>query len=210
MLTRAVAAQSFAEVRSRRRCRPHGQGEIAAQSPDVEPGEILPYHLDVKYRFKRKEADMESLISNLLAHFEKGSLSRRELVQSLAMLAGSTAAAAQEDLDFSGANIDHVSIQVADLQRSVDFYQKMFGFSVISQDQRLGIIRLGLTRTLVSLNHQSPAGIVDHFAIGVPGFSKESAVRYLKQRNGNPEDDPYAGLHIKDPDGINVQIFSQR
>jgi catechol 2,3-dioxygenase-like lactoylglutathione lyase family enzyme len=153
---------------------------------------------------------MESMISNLLAHVEKGSLSRRELVQGLAMLAGSTAAAAQEDLEFSGANIDHVSIRVADLQRSVDFYQKMFGFSGINQDQRLRIIRLGVNRTLVSLNHQSPAGIVDHFAIGVPGFGEESAARYLKRRNGNPQDDPYAGLHIKHPDAINVQIFSQR
>jgi catechol 2,3-dioxygenase-like lactoylglutathione lyase family enzyme len=162
------------------------------------------------HRLEQKEADMESIISNLLARFEKGSLSRRELVSGLAMLAAGSTAAAQEDLDFGSANIDHVSIQVADLQRSVDFYQKMFGFSVISQDQPLGIIRLGTTRTLVSLNHQSPAGIVDHFAIGVPRFSKESAARYLKQRNGTPEDDPYAGLHIKDPDGINVQIFSQR
>jgi catechol 2,3-dioxygenase-like lactoylglutathione lyase family enzyme len=153
---------------------------------------------------------MESIISNLLARFEKGLLSRRELVSGLAMLAAGSTAAAQEDLDFGGANIDHVSIQVADLQRSVDFYQKMFGFSVISQDQPLGIIRLGTTRTLVSLNHQSPAGIVDHFAIGVPRFSKDSAARYLKERNGIVEDDPYAGLHIKDPDGINVQIFSQR
>jgi hypothetical protein len=55
---------------------------------------------------------------------------------------------------------------------------------------------------------KAPAGIVDHFAIGVPRFSKEPAVRNLKQRNGSPEDDPYAGLHIKDPDGINLQIFS--
>jgi catechol 2,3-dioxygenase-like lactoylglutathione lyase family enzyme len=154
---------------------------------------------------------MESLISNLLTRFENGSLSRRELVRGLALLAASgTAATAQEDIDFKTAEIDHVSIQVADLQRSIEFYQKMFGFSVISQDQPLGIIRLGTTRTLVSLNHQSPAGIVDHFAIGVPRFSKESAARYLKQRNGIPEDDPYVGLHIKDPDGINVQIFSQR
>jgi hypothetical protein len=41
-------------------------------------------------------------------------------------------------------------------------------------------------------------------------FSKESAARYLRQRGVSPEDDPYAGLHIKDPDGINVQIFYQR
>jgi catechol 2,3-dioxygenase-like lactoylglutathione lyase family enzyme len=154
---------------------------------------------------------MESIISNLLTRFEKGSLSRRELVRGLAMLAASgTAAAAQEDIDFKSADIDHVSIQVADLQRSVDFYQKMFGFSVISQDQPHGIIRLGNTRTLVSLNHQTPAGIVDHFAIGVPRFSKESATRYVTQRGARAEDDPYAGLHVKDPDGINVQIFSQR
>src|SRR5262249_36062845 len=43
-------------------------------------------------RAKRK-ADMESIISNLLARFEKGLLSRRELVSGLATLAaGSTAA----------------------------------------------------------------------------------------------------------------------
>jgi glyoxylase I family protein len=154
---------------------------------------------------------MESIISDLVTRFEKGSLSRRELVRGLAMLAASaTAAAAQEDLDFRSANIDHVSIQVADLQRSIDFYQKMFGFSVVSQNQPLAIVRLGVDRTLVSLNRQSPAGIVDHFAIGVPRFSKEAAARYLTQHGATPQDDPYAGLHVKDPDGINVQIFNQR
>src|SRR5947207_4017285 len=154
---------------------------------------------------------MESIISSLLSQFEKGSLSRRELVSGLALLAaGGTAAAAQNEIDFKTADIDHISIQVADLQRSVDFYQKMFGFSLVSEDKPLGIVRLGNNRTLVSFNHQSPAGIVDHFAIGVPGFTKESAARYAMQRGATPLDDPYAGLHVKDPDGINVQIFDQR
>ncbi len=119
---------------------------------------------------------------------------------------GTAAVAAQAEIDFKTADIDHVSIQVADLQRSVDFYQKMFGFSVVSEDKPLGIIRLGTTRTLVSLNHQSPAGIVDHFSIGVPRFTKEAAARYVTQRGARPLDDPYAGLHVKDPDGVNVQI----
>jgi hypothetical protein len=44
---------------------------------------------------------MESIISNLVASFEKGALNRRELVQGLALLAaGGTAAAAQEEIDF--------------------------------------------------------------------------------------------------------------
>ena len=154
---------------------------------------------------------MESIISDLVTRFEKGALSRRELVKGLAMLAASgTAAAAQEGIDFKTADIDHVSIQVADLQRSVDFYQKMFGFTVVSKDEPHGIVRLGNTRTLVSLNHESPVGIVDHFAIGVPRFTKEAAARYLTQHGATPLDDPFAGLHVKDPDGINVQIFSQR
>jgi glyoxylase I family protein len=155
---------------------------------------------------------MESIISDLVSRFEKGALSRRDLVRGLALLAasGTGAAAQQQDIDFKSADIDHVSIQVADLQRSVDFYQKMFGFTVVSQDKPLDIVRLGNTRTLVSLNRQSPAGIVDHFSIGVPRYTKEAAARYLAARGATPLDDPYAGLHVKDPDGVNVQISGQR
>jgi catechol 2,3-dioxygenase-like lactoylglutathione lyase family enzyme len=149
---------------------------------------------------------MESFISDLVSRFEKGSLSRRELVSGLAVLAAGGTAVAEEDIDFKGADIDHVSIHVADLQRSVDFYQKMFGFTVVSQDQPGGIIRLGNTKVLVSLNHGSPAGVIDHFAIGIPRFSRESVARYLTQRGATPLEGDYAGLHVKDPDGINVQI----
>ena len=154
---------------------------------------------------------MEPIIADLLARFEKGSLTRRELVSGLAMLAaGASGAAAQQDIDFKSADIDHISIQVADLQRSSEFYQKMFGFKVVSEDKPLGIVRLGNNRSLVSLNHQGPAGIIDHFAIGIPRFTKEAAARYVSQRGASPQDNPYQGLHIKDPDGINVQIFNQR
>jgi glyoxylase I family protein len=154
---------------------------------------------------------MESTISGLVSRFEKGSLSRRDLVSGLAMLAVSgTATAAQTEIDFKTADIDHVSMQVADLQRSVDFYQKTFGFSVVSEDRPLGIVRLGNGRTLVSFNRQSPVGIVDHFSIGVPRFTKEAATRYFAQRGLQTGDDPYHGLHVKDPDGNYVQVSAHR
>jgi glyoxylase I family protein len=156
---------------------------------------------------------MESIISNLLSRFEKGSLSRRELVQGLAMLAASgTAASAQEDINLKSANIDHVSVQVGNLQKSIDFYQKMFGFAVVSQAEEGGvkIVRLGNTKTLVSLNiGGGPPGRVDHFAIGIPRFTRESINSYLVQRGATPLQGDLAGLHIKDPDGVNVQISSQ-
>jgi catechol 2,3-dioxygenase-like lactoylglutathione lyase family enzyme len=162
--------------------------------------------------YKLKEIAMESIISDLLSRFDKGSLSRRELVQGLAMLAASgTAASAQEVINFKTANIDHVSVQVGNLQRSIDFYQKMFGFTVVSQDEQGGvrIVRLGNARMLVSLNVGGPPGRVDHFALGIPRFTRESITSYLTQRGATPLQGDFAGLHIKDPDGVNVQISSQ-
>ena len=156
---------------------------------------------------------MEKIISDIVSRFEKGSLSRRDLVQGLAMLAASgtaAKAAAQDEIDFRTANIDHVSMQVTDLHRSVDFYQKTFGFSFVSEDKPLNIIRLGNGRTLVSFNLQKPTGIVDHFSIGVPRFTKEAATRYFAARGLRTGDDPYHGLHVRDPDGNYVQVSLQR
>ena len=151
---------------------------------------------------------METIISKLVASFEKGTLTRRELIRGLALLASAsgTAAALAEETGFKGAQIDHVSIQVTNLQRSIDFYQKLFGFSVVSQDKDNEIVRLGITKTLVSLHHKNPTSIVDHFAIGVDHFDKESVTRDLKLRGASPEENIDAGFHIKDPEGISVQI----
>jgi catechol 2,3-dioxygenase-like lactoylglutathione lyase family enzyme len=151
---------------------------------------------------------VEAIISNLVKNFEKGALTRRELIQGLAMLtaASGTAAAGLQETGFKGPRIDHVSIQVSNLQRSIDFYQKLFGFSMVSEDKNNEIVRLGITKTLVSLHHKSPTGIVDHFAIGVDHFDKESVTRNLKLRGAIPEENIDAGFHVKDPEGLSVQI----
>ena len=151
---------------------------------------------------------MEAIISSLVSRFERGALTRRELVQGLTTLAAvSGAADAQvQDAGIKGSKIDHVSIQVSDLPRSIAFYQKMFGLTILSEDKPNEIVRLGAGKVLVSLHHKSPTGLVDHFAIGVEKFNKDSVTRELKQRGANPEDNLDAGFHIKDPEGISVQI----
>ena len=86
---------------------------------------------------------MEAIISNLVSRFERGGLSRRELVQGLAMLTtASGAAQAQDTGGIKAMKIDHVSIQVTDLPRAVAFYQKMFGLTVVSEDKPNEIVRL--------------------------------------------------------------------
>src|SRR5437868_358674 len=151
---------------------------------------------------------MEAIISNLLHRFEKGALSRRGLIQGLTMLAaaGGTAQAQTPPAALKAAKIDHVSIQVRDLPRSIAFYQKMFGLTILSEDKPNEIVRLGAGKVLVSLHHKTPTGLVDHFAIGIEKFNKELVTKELKERGANPEDNLDAGFHIKDPEGISVQI----
>ena len=152
---------------------------------------------------------MEVVISNLLKRFEEGALTRRELIQGLAMLTATNSAAAAGVVQEAGlktANIDHVSIQVTDLPRSIAFYRNVFGLTIVSEDRPNEIVRMGTTKTLVSLHHKSPTGIVDHFAIGIDKFNRESVTQTLKQLGTNPEQNLDAGFHIKDPEGISVQI----
>ena len=152
---------------------------------------------------------MEAIISNLVKRFESGALTRRELIKGLAMLtaaSGTASAAGLQEGGLKGSRIDHISIQVTDLPRAVAFYQNLFGFKVVSQDKPNEIVRLGITKTIVSLHHKSPTGVVDHFAIGLDSFNKDSVTQYLKQRGITPEENIDAGFHVKDPEGITVQI----
>jgi catechol 2,3-dioxygenase-like lactoylglutathione lyase family enzyme len=148
---------------------------------------------------------MEAIIENLLNRFERGALSRRQLVQGLAALAAASTAQAQ-DAGLKAARIDHVSIQVTDLPRSIAFYQSIFGLTVLGEDKPNEIVRLGAGRVLVSLHHKNPTGLVDHFAIGVEKFNREAVTQQLKAQGVTPQENLDAGFHIKDPEGISVQI----
>ena len=119
---------------------------------------------------------------------------------------GPASAVPVQETGLKSAKIDHVSIQVSELPRSISFYQKIFGLSVVSEDKPNEIVRLGVGKALVSLHHKSPTGIVDHFAIAVENFNRDSVTRELKQRGVNPEENLDAGFHIKDPEGLSVQI----
>jgi catechol 2,3-dioxygenase-like lactoylglutathione lyase family enzyme len=152
---------------------------------------------------------MTGMIAELVNRFERGVLTRRELIQGLAMLtaAGATASAAPaQDAPIKVVKIDHVSIQVADLPGSIAFYQKMFGLPIVSENKPEKIVRLGIGKTLVSLHDKAPTGLVDHFAIAIENFDEARLTRELQARGVNPQKDIDAGFHIKDPSGIGVQI----
>ena len=153
---------------------------------------------------------MEHIISKLLGRYESGTLTRRELIRGLAMLsvAGETAsAAAAQDTGFKAASINHVSIQVSNIQRSAEFYMHAFGLPKRTATNPSSI-RLGVGPSHLTLRQEKPSGNVDHFCLGIDKFSHDSVVRALKARGVTPDPDETTpqGFHVKDPDGFRVQL----
>ena len=146
---------------------------------------------------------MNSTISRLLKTYEDGKLSRRELVQGLALLAAASETASAAG--FEGNGINHVSLYVSNLQRSSDYYQRTFGCKVNKRD---GNNQLVFGKGFLVLREGKPPGKVDHFAIGVDNFKKESVTADLKARGVTPIDQQGGGFgfHVVDPDGYPVQI----
>ena len=85
---------------------------------------------------------MKNIISGLLKHYENGSLSRRDLIQGLATLAGTCTTASAVGLQsrpleinpqggFKGDSINHIGLLVSDLDRSAEFYERLIGATVV-------------------------------------------------------------------------------
>jgi catechol 2,3-dioxygenase-like lactoylglutathione lyase family enzyme len=152
---------------------------------------------------------MEAIIRSLVKRYEAGALSRRDLIQGLTALAvaGSAPLAQAQDAGLRGTRIDHISIQVDDLSRSIAFYRETFGMAQVSEDKPNEIVRLGAAgKVIVSLHHKQPTKLIDHFAIGVEGFNKDAVTKLLQARGLDPQENLDAGFHVKDPSGISVQI----
>jgi catechol 2,3-dioxygenase-like lactoylglutathione lyase family enzyme len=151
---------------------------------------------------------MNSVVDDLVARFDRGTLSRRHLIQGLTALAaaGGAAGAAAQTTPFVSTRIDHISIQVTDLARSVAFYEKVFGLKILSEDKENEIVRMGVTRIIVSLHRKPPVGIVDHFAIAIDGFDREAVTAELAKHGLTAEQNLDYGFYVRDPEGIPVQI----
>jgi catechol 2,3-dioxygenase-like lactoylglutathione lyase family enzyme len=151
---------------------------------------------------------MSSVIDDLVTGFERGSLSRRQLVQGLTAVvaAGGALPAAAQTTPFSSTRIDHISIQVTDMARSIDFYQKVFGLKILGEDKENEIVRMGVTRIIVSLHRKPPVGIVDHFAIAIDNFDREAVTAELAKHGLEAQQNLDYGFYVRDPEGIPVQI----
>jgi catechol 2,3-dioxygenase-like lactoylglutathione lyase family enzyme len=151
---------------------------------------------------------MKAVIDDLVARFDRGTLSRRRLMQGLTALAaaGGALPAAGQQTPFASTRIDHISIQVTDMARSIRFYETIFGLKVLNEDKENEIARMGVTKIIVSLHRKPPVGIVDHFAIAIDDFDREAVTAELAKHGLEAEENLDYGFFVRDPEGIPVQI----
>ena len=170
---------------------------------------------------------METVIAQLLARFEDGRITRRQLIQGLASAAlaasGGGAAEAQAG-GFRTVNLDHLSCQATDYARTRDFYAGLLGMAVVNDNGKdscevhFGDARgVGVRdRAMMSIHNVAPAGRlgIDHIALKVADWDSDRMRAELERRGlkarlaqGGALDTPnYVSLTVQDPDGLGVQI----
>jgi catechol 2,3-dioxygenase-like lactoylglutathione lyase family enzyme len=116
---------------------------------------------------------METLIAGLLKQFEDGRLTRRQLIQSLALAAAAAApaAAAQSGSAASGIPpstgpapwktvwLDHISYAVTDYKKSTAFYRDLMGWEIRNENaaQNQCTLKIGDIGEIIIRNNRRPA-----------------------------------------------------
>ena len=152
---------------------------------------------------------MTQTLDDLLARYERGSLNRREFLAALAMLTVTGHAAAQSPIG-PVRQMNHVSIFVPDVKKSVAFYQDTLGLPVLTpQDPGVNLNTGAGFLGIYPAPAGATSGSIHHFCLGVERFDADAVVNALKARGvaGNIRlRGETKELYFTDPDGVRVQL----
>ena len=111
---------------------------------------------------------MEAVIATILKDFEDGKMNRRQLIQSLAMVAvagpaaagvAPQAAAPAAKAPWKTVHLDHISYSVSDYKRSAAFYQSLMGWEIANDNgENQATLKIGNVGEIIIRNQRRPAG----------------------------------------------------
>ena len=152
---------------------------------------------------------MREGLDQLLTRYENGGISRRELLGTLAALVVAVpVATAAEPAIGTVKQVNHVTVFVQNVQKSVDFYQGLFGMPVLTA-QPPGInLKAGASFLGIYPATNQATGI-NHICFGLDDFDADGVLKKLTDRGlkgsirlrGDTKE-----LYFSDPDNIRVQL----
>ncbi len=169
-----------------------------------------------------------------MSAYDAGRISRRGLLMTLPALALAPRAFAQGSM-FRARALNHLTLSVSDVKRSLDFYQGLFGMPIQARQGNTIVLGLGDGPQFMALSAAgSNAPSISHFCITVENFSVDGVLKTLSEHGISRADAaaPGAGLsggpmkarvrmrgpdaggaqegtpeiYFGDPDGIVVQL----
>jgi catechol 2,3-dioxygenase-like lactoylglutathione lyase family enzyme len=148
-------------------------------------------------------------VETLLTRYESGRLSRRDLVACLTALAVAPRSAAAQADALKAATLNHASLIVSDLDRSVAFYQRAFGMSVKSTQQ--GGVNLAVGDAFLGVYQGGPAATphINHVCFGIRNFDPAATVAALESQGLPAESrtrDGVTQVYTADPDNLRIQL----
>jgi catechol 2,3-dioxygenase-like lactoylglutathione lyase family enzyme len=147
---------------------------------------------------------MELTIEKMIGQFERGAMTRRQLTLAIAALvsAGRPVSAAA---DMKAVSINHVTLKVADVQRTSKFYQEVFGMPLRQHSEKTHILAVGPSFLGIEQKPGGPA--MDHYDLGIANFNADAVTAKLKARNLKLEaGGTKESFKFWDPDGFLVQL----
>jgi len=152
---------------------------------------------------------MRDGIDRLLTRYEKGDITRRELLVALgALVIAAPVAATPEPAIGTVKQLNHVTIFVRDVRKSVEFYRGMFGMEVLTP-QPPGVNLKSGSGFLGIYPAQERATGINHLCFGLDNFDADAVLKKLESRGvtgrirlrGDTRE-----LYFTDPDNITVQL----
>ena len=154
---------------------------------------------------------MSQPIESLLSHYEAGRMSRRDLVAILAALAAAPLPAAGQPAPAAlrAATLNHASLIVSNLDRSVAFYQRTFGLAVKSTQQ--GGVNLAVGDAFVGVYQAGQDALphINHICFGIRDFDPAATVAALQAQGLAAESrtrDGVTQVYTADPDNLRIQL----
>ena len=162
---------------------------------------------------------MEAVIATILKDFEDGKMNRRQLIQSLAMVAVAGPAAAgvapqapapAAKAPWKTVHLDHISYSVSDYKRSAAFYQSLMGWEIANDNgENQATLKIGNVGEIIIRNQRRPAGaapaaapaaagqperppitgVINHVSWGVEPWDTEGVKAELEKRGLKPRPD---------------------
>ena len=148
----------------------------------------------------------------IVEQFEKGQLSRRQLVSRLmglgaamAVMPNAAQAGQDEKSTLQAKGLNHIALNVRDLERSAEFYRAHLGLKVVhKQGDFLWVLGRSKDDRFFALFRNDKPGL-SHYAYTIENFDPDEVVRKLNAAGIKHRRERH-GIYFDDPDGLVVQV----